>query len=45
VPLRVSSVNKEFDVVIIGDCNPDIVLSLENSSGLEKLKGAVEYWR
>jgi sugar/nucleoside kinase (ribokinase family) len=27
VPLRVSSVNKEFDVVIIGDCNPDIVLS------------------
>lgn len=27
MPLRVSSVNKEFDVVIIGDCNPDIVLS------------------
>ena len=24
--VRVSSVNKEFDVVIIGDCNPDIVL-------------------
>ena len=27
------------------EADPDWVLSLENSSGLGKLKRAVEYWR